>query len=132
MTGLALPLSAEDNKPIWDAAGQLVSIPEHAGAFAHAMNMHAKMTDALRGTIYHLMVLVAMCPDTSHAKSNAQRILAQVGKLVAESEKGAKLPPVEEVGEQAIADVLDDPVMAAFQALDAAKTIKAKFRVYAR
>ncbi len=120
MTGLALPLSAEDNKPIYDAA------------FAHAMNMHAKQTAGLRATIYHLMVLVAMCEDRSTAKGNAQRILDHVQKLVDEAEKGAKLPPAVEAAEEQIAEVIDESVLTEAQIQAYVKAIKAKFRVYSR
>lgn len=134
MTGLALPLSAEDNRPIKDAAGQIVSIPQHAAAFAHAVNMHRKMVATLVTLQIPIMTFIAMCPDRSNSKANAQRTLEQIKEIIAEADAGAKLPPAEEVGEQAItaamADWLDEEET--LTTIEYAKAIKDKFRVYSR
>ncbi len=127
--GLSLPLSAEDNKPIWDAAGQLVSIPENAAAFAHAMNMHKRMADLLAATQIPLLNAL-VCMPLNTAKVNTRNLLDEIKRVVIEARIGARLKPVEEVGEEVILAAFSKPGIE--DGGDIAKAIKAKFRVYSR
>ncbi|MEI6282070.1 MAG: hypothetical protein WCP82_05050 [Alphaproteobacteria bacterium] len=130
--GLTLPLSAEDNRPIWDAAGQLVSVHEHAGAFTHAMNMHQRMLDLLAATQIPLLNAI-VCMSEGNAKQNTQRLLDDIKKAVVFARAGARLARAEEAAEAdvlgAIVDAYDDREPTASVL---AKAVKTKFRVYAR
>lgn len=62
MKKLALPLTGSDNRCIRDALGNVVSIPEHAEAFAHTMNMHQRLMNVVGG-----FLKVSMTPmDLGH------------------------------------------------------------------
>lgn len=46
MRALAFPLVAQDNRPIFDAAGTLVSVPQHAQFFVACANLVNDLANA--------------------------------------------------------------------------------------
>lgn len=92
MKELTLPLTGGDNRCIRDALGNVVSIPEHAQAFAHAMNCHKAMLEGLRACVFPLEVLKGHTRPDSTAERNAISALQTVRDLIVFAES-QKLPP---------------------------------------
>lgn len=127
---LLLPLQAEDNRPIRDALGNLVSIPEHAGAFVAAVNWHGRLLKGLNDTLEHLRANRAMRTQYSVAHANASQAVQAAEQLIAEATKAPKLPAPEEADEEELTALMVNMLDMDIGPGDFAKAIVKKYRVF--
>lgn len=132
MKELALPLTGGDNRCIRDALGNVVSVPENAEAFAHAMNCHQKMIESLKGVVEHLKVLRGMWREHSTGARNADYALKKVLDMISEAEAG-KLPPAPSLVDAAqITDLMGEMADMDTRLSDFAEAIVKKYKVFPR
>lgn len=128
---LLLPLQAEDNRPIRDAAGQLVSIIEHAQAFVAAVNhlpLAIKAMDEAAGVL--LGAWERAESDESADVLHEARI--HLNDVARSAEKGAKLPAPLEATTDELAETMDRILDQDTGVLDFAKEIVKRYRVIPR
>lgn len=126
---LLLPLQAEDNRPIRDALGNLVSIPEHAGAFVAAVNhmpLAIQAMDKAAAVIQHARDLA----ESDEIAALLQDMKQHLNDVARSAESRAKLPAPEEADEEELTALMVNMLDMDIGPGDFAKAIVKKYRVF--